>query len=72
MFEVKCLTETQAWSLFEAKIRTSTIDGRAGIREQADKITRECNGLPLALITTTARTMASKKTLQNGKMLCGT
>ncbi|KAJ4718347.1 Disease resistance protein [Melia azedarach] len=66
IFEVKCLTENQAWNLFQEKVGTSTLEGQAGILEQATMVARECDDLPLALITI-GRTMASKKTLQEWK-----
>ncbi|TYH48727.1 hypothetical protein ES332_D10G087200v1, partial [Gossypium tomentosum] len=41
--EVQCLTEEQAWELFEHDVGNDILDGHPNIRE--------CGGLPLALIT---------------------
>ncbi|PPD79467.1 hypothetical protein GOBAR_DD23619 [Gossypium barbadense] len=48
--EVQCLTEEQAWELFEHDVGNDILDGHPNIRE--------CGGLPLALITI-GRAMAS-------------
>ncbi|TYI05419.1 hypothetical protein ES332_A10G087300v1 [Gossypium tomentosum] len=58
--EVQCLTEEQAWELFE-HVGNDILDGHPNIRDLAHEVARECGGLPLALITI-GRAMACKRT----------
>nr|KJB70581.1 hypothetical protein B456_011G081200 [Gossypium raimondii] len=59
--EVQCLTEEQAWELFEHDVGNDILDGHPNIRDLAHEVARECGGLPLALITI-GRAMACKRT----------
>ncbi|PPR98013.1 hypothetical protein GOBAR_AA22658 [Gossypium barbadense] len=59
--EVQCLTEEQAWELFEQHVGNDILDGHPNIRDLAHEVARECGGLPLALITI-GRAMACKRT----------
>ncbi|KAF8388140.1 hypothetical protein HHK36_026806 [Tetracentron sinense] len=58
---VECLRWNEAWDLFRNKVGEETLNSYPKIPELAKVITRECAGLPLALITI-GQTMASKKT----------
>ncbi|XVF11364.1 hypothetical protein REPUB_Repub08aG0021500 [Reevesia pubescens] len=62
--KVQCLPEEKAWELFQEKIGgAQTFDNSPGIRQLAHEVAKECQGLPLALITI-ARAMAFKKTVE--------
>ncbi|KAL3737215.1 hypothetical protein ACJRO7_026045 [Eucalyptus globulus] len=51
IFKVQCLTPEEALELFENNVGKSTIDSHPDIPLLAKGIARECDGLPLALIT---------------------
>ncbi|KAF8388135.1 hypothetical protein HHK36_026801 [Tetracentron sinense] len=59
--KVECLSWNEAWHLFQNKVGKETLNSHPNIPELAKVITRECAGLPLALITI-GRTMSTKKT----------
>ncbi|KAF3521547.1 hypothetical protein F2Q69_00049213 [Brassica cretica] len=61
--EVQCLTNNEAWHLFEKKVGPLTLKSHAGIPEQARKVAEKCRGLPLAL-NVIGETMSSKRTIQ--------
>ncbi|XP_042459945.1 putative disease resistance protein At3g15700 [Zingiber officinale] len=58
--KVKCLDPVQAWRLFEENSEKDVLNSDAGIKFVAEKLAKECAGLPLALITI-ARAMSGKK-----------
>ncbi|TXG69200.1 hypothetical protein EZV62_004135 [Acer yangbiense] len=60
-FKVKCLTDGEAWKLFQNKVGEETLNSHPDILELAKSVAQECGGLPLALITI-GRAMAYKKT----------
>lgn len=60
-FKVACLSDNDAWELFQQKVGQETVDSHPDIPELAQTVTKECGGLPLALITI-GRAMACKKT----------
>ncbi|KAL3737180.1 hypothetical protein ACJRO7_026013 [Eucalyptus globulus] len=60
IFEVRCLTPEEALALFENNIGKSCIHSHLEIQELANNIVRECQGLPLALITV-ERAMAGRE-----------
>ncbi|KAL5758134.1 hypothetical protein ACOSP7_020745 [Xanthoceras sorbifolium] len=62
-FKVECLTEEEAWKLFQNKVGEDTLNSHPDILELAKSVAQECGGLPLALITI-GRAMAYKKTSQ--------
>ncbi|KAK3428141.1 hypothetical protein EUGRSUZ_F04253, partial [Eucalyptus grandis] len=51
IFKVQCLTPEEALELFENNVGKSNIDSHPDIPVLAKGIARECDGLPLALIT---------------------
>ncbi|KAK8976810.1 hypothetical protein V6N11_047580 [Hibiscus sabdariffa] len=61
--EVECLTPEEAWNLFRDKVGDETLNSHPDIPKLAQQVAKECDGLPLALITI-GRTMASKTTLE--------
>uniref|UniRef100_A0A6M2F699 Uncharacterized protein n=1 Tax=Populus davidiana TaxID=266767 RepID=A0A6M2F699_9ROSI len=61
--KVNCLERGDAWDLFRKKVGEQTLCGHPDIHELARDVARECEGLPLALITI-GRAMACKKTPQ--------
>lgn len=61
--KVNCLERGDAWDLFRKKVGDQTLCGHPDIHELARDVARECEGLPLALITI-GRAMACKKTPQ--------
>ncbi|KAK9188277.1 hypothetical protein WN944_019678 [Citrus x changshan-huyou] len=61
MFKVACLSDGDAWELFREKVGEETIESHHSIPELAQTVAKECDGLPLALITI-GRAMAYKKT----------
>ncbi|KAK8575945.1 hypothetical protein V6N13_032743 [Hibiscus sabdariffa] len=61
--EVECLAPEEAWNLFRDKVGDETLDSHPDIPKLAQQVAKECDGLPLALITI-GRTMASKTTLE--------
>ncbi|XVF11412.1 hypothetical protein REPUB_Repub08aG0025400 [Reevesia pubescens] len=63
---VQCLPEEKAWELFQEKVGAQTLDSSPDIRQLAHEVAKECQGLPLALITV-ARAMAFKKRVENWK-----
>ncbi|ESR40725.1 hypothetical protein CICLE_v10024850mg [Citrus x clementina] len=60
-FKVACLSDIDAWELFQQKVGEETLNGRPDILQLAQTAAKECGGLPLALITI-GRAMACKKT----------
>ncbi|KAG6526760.1 hypothetical protein ZIOFF_016761 [Zingiber officinale] len=58
--KVKCLDPVQAWRLFEENSEKDVLNSDAGIKFVAEKLAKECAGLPLALVTV-ARAMSGKK-----------
>ncbi|ESR40708.1 putative disease resistance protein [Citrus sinensis] len=60
-FKVQCLSGNDAWELFRQKVGEETLNCHPYILELAQTVTKECGGLPLALITI-GRAMACKKT----------
>ncbi|KAF3497592.1 hypothetical protein DY000_02057833 [Brassica cretica] len=61
--EVRCLTNNEAWNLFEKKVGQLTLKSHPSIPEQARKVAEKCRGLPLAL-SVIGETMSSKRTIQ--------
>lgn len=61
--KVECLAWDRAWTLFQEKVGEETLYIHPDIPTLAEMVAKECDGLPLALITV-GRAMASKKTLQ--------
>ncbi|XVF74705.1 hypothetical protein PTKIN_Ptkin13bG0132900 [Pterospermum kingtungense] len=68
--EVQCLAEEKAWELFQEKVGAETLDSNTCIRELAYEVAKECQGLPLALVTI-ARAMAFKNTVEEWKYAIG-
>ncbi|GAY68939.1 hypothetical protein CUMW_268080 [Citrus unshiu] len=60
-FKLECLDYEDAWKLFEEKVGRDILDGHPDIPGLAETVTKECGGLPLAIITV-GRAMASRKT----------
>ncbi|XP_042459953.1 probable disease resistance protein At1g61300 isoform X2 [Zingiber officinale] len=58
--KVKCLDSDQAWKLFEQNSDGDVLSSDAGIKFVAEELTKECAGLPLALVTV-ARAMSGKR-----------
>ncbi|KAJ3694740.1 hypothetical protein LUZ60_000117 [Juncus effusus] len=58
-----CLRPNEAWELFEANVGAKNINFDMRIHSLAKQVCKECNGLPLALISI-ARVMSTKKTWQ--------
>ncbi|XVF11258.1 hypothetical protein REPUB_Repub08aG0011200 [Reevesia pubescens] len=67
---VQCLPEEKAWKLFQEKVGAQTLDSSPDIRQLAHEVAKECQGLPLALITI-ARAMAFKKRVEDWKYAHG-
>ncbi|TQD70633.1 hypothetical protein C1H46_043834 [Malus baccata] len=61
--KVECLAWDRAWTLFQEKVGEETLYVHPDIPALAEMVAKECDGLPLALITV-GRAMASKKTPQ--------
>ncbi|GAY67791.1 hypothetical protein CUMW_259300, partial [Citrus unshiu] len=59
-FKVACLSEEDAWELFREKVGQETLESDHEIVELAQTVAKECDGLPLALITI-GRAMAYRK-----------
>ncbi|KAG6530654.1 probable disease resistance protein At5g43740 [Zingiber officinale] len=64
--KVKCLDSDQAWQLFEQNSDGDVLCSDAGIKFVAEKLTKECGGLPLALVTV-ARAMSGKRSWEAWK-----
>ncbi|KAL5725661.1 hypothetical protein ACHQM5_008780 [Ranunculus cassubicifolius] len=60
-FKVPNLDWGQAWTLFQQKLGREALNAHPEIPKLAEAVARECNGLPLALITI-GRAMRTKKT----------
>ncbi|RVW24678.1 Disease resistance protein RPS5 [Vitis vinifera] len=58
--EVNCLPWEEAFALFQTKVGADTISSHPDIPKLAEMVAKECDGLPLALITT-GRAMAGAK-----------
>ncbi|XVF11375.1 hypothetical protein REPUB_Repub08aG0022600 [Reevesia pubescens] len=63
---VQCLPEEKAWELFQERVGAQTLDSSPDICQLAHEVAKECQGLPLALITI-ARAMAFKKRVEDWK-----
>ncbi|EEF44736.1 Disease resistance protein RFL1, putative [Ricinus communis] len=61
--KVETLAWTEAWKLFQDKVGEDNLNIHPDIPHLAQAVARECDGLPIALITI-ARAMACKKTPQ--------
>ncbi|KAL6334982.1 hypothetical protein AAG906_023787 [Vitis piasezkii] len=61
--KVKCLTEDEAINLFKKKVGETTLNSHSDIPQLAEIAAKECQGLPLAIVTI-GRAMADKKTPQ--------
>ncbi|XP_074588561.1 putative disease resistance protein At1g61300 [Curcuma longa] len=61
--KVNCLDPNQAWQLFKEHSDGDVLNTDRGINSCAQELTKECAGLPLALITV-ARAMLGKKSLE--------
>ncbi|CAN6902207.1 unnamed protein product [Brassica oleracea] len=61
--EVQCLTDNEAWDLFEKKVGPLTLKSHPCILEQARRVAGKCRGLPIAL-NVIGETMSSKRTIQ--------
>ncbi|RVW72823.1 putative disease resistance protein [Vitis vinifera] len=61
--KVECLTEDEAINLFKKKVGETTLNSHSDIPQLAEIAAKECQGLPLALITI-GRAMAGKNTPQ--------
>lgn len=66
MVEVKCLAWDKSWKLFQEKVGEVALNVHPDIPSLAEIVAKECDGLPLALITI-GRAMACKRTLQEWK-----
>ncbi|KAL1214774.1 putative disease resistance protein [Cardamine amara subsp. amara] len=64
--EVKCLTDSEAFDLFQKKVGQITLGSKPGILDLAIEVSRKCSGLPLAL-NVIGETMSSKRTIQEWK-----
>ncbi|KAK9229532.1 hypothetical protein WN944_022495 [Citrus x changshan-huyou] len=62
-FQVACLSANDAWELFREKVGQETLESHHDIVELAQTVAKECDGLPLALITI-GRAMACKRTAE--------
>ncbi|KAK0598370.1 hypothetical protein LWI29_034051 [Acer saccharum] len=62
-FKVECLAPEEAWKLFQMNVGRETLDNDPRIPQVAKLVAKECDGLPLALITI-GRAMACKKTVE--------
>ncbi|XP_042465431.1 disease resistance protein SUMM2-like [Zingiber officinale] len=58
--KVNCLDSDQAWQLFVQNSDGDVLGSDAGIKFVAEKLAKECAGLPLALVTV-ARAMSGKR-----------
>ncbi|GAY60055.1 hypothetical protein CUMW_199140 [Citrus unshiu] len=65
-FKVECLAHEKAWILFQEHVERQTLESHPDIPELAETVTKECGGLPLALITI-GRAMACKKQPEDWK-----
>ncbi|XP_034695231.1 disease resistance protein SUMM2-like isoform X1 [Vitis riparia] len=61
--KVECLTEDEAIYLFKKKVGETAINSHSDIPQLAEIAAKECQGLPLAIVTI-GRAMADKKTPQ--------
>ncbi|CAH8353018.1 unnamed protein product [Eruca vesicaria subsp. sativa] len=61
--EVKCLSEKDAFDLFQKKVGQITLRSDPGILELARKVSKKCCGLPLAL-NVVGEAMSCKRTVQ--------
>lgn len=61
IIRVKCLSPSQALELFQEKVGHDTLNSHPQISQLAESVAKECNGLPLALITI-GRAMTCKRT----------
>uniref|UniRef100_R7WAT6 Disease resistance protein RPS2 n=1 Tax=Aegilops tauschii TaxID=37682 RepID=R7WAT6_AEGTA len=61
--KMECMSEDDAWSLFEANAGEEAIRGDAQISTLARQVAAECNGLPLFLATV-GRAMSNKRTAE--------
>lgn len=61
--KVECLAWTEAWDLFKKQVGEDTLKLHPEIIALAETVARECDGLPLALITI-GRAMAYKRSPQ--------
>ncbi|KAJ6837175.1 putative disease resistance protein RPS5-like [Iris pallida] len=59
IIKVDCLEPEEAWNLFKENVGEGTIN-LPGIMRRAKEVTKECGGLPLALVVI-GRAMATKK-----------
>ncbi|KAE8721192.1 putative Disease resistance protein family [Hibiscus syriacus] len=59
--ELECLKSEEAWKLFQDKVGDETLNSHPDIPKLAEHVAKECDGLPLALITI-GRAMARKRT----------
>ncbi|KAE8721197.1 putative Disease resistance protein family [Hibiscus syriacus] len=59
--ELECLKSEEAWKLFQDKVGDETLNSHPDITKLAEHVAKECDGLPLALITI-GRAMARKRT----------
>ncbi|PON87216.1 NB-ARC domain containing protein [Trema orientale] len=64
--EVKCLSWEKSWKLFREKVGEEALSVHKDIPYLAELVAKECDGLPLALITI-GRAMACKRTPQEWK-----
>ncbi|KAK3200186.1 hypothetical protein Dsin_023601 [Dipteronia sinensis] len=63
LFKVTCLSDDDAWKLFQTLVGDETLHAHPEVPEIARDVSRACYGLPLALVSF-GRAMASKKTPQ--------
>ncbi|KAL1211021.1 putative disease resistance protein [Cardamine amara subsp. amara] len=61
--EVQCLTENEAFDLFQKNVGQVTLGSDPGIPDLARTVAKKCCGLPLAL-NVIGETMSSKRTIQ--------
>ncbi|XP_034695233.1 disease resistance protein SUMM2-like [Vitis riparia] len=61
--KVECLTEDEAINLFKKKVGETALNSHSDIPQLAEIAAKECQGLPLAIVTI-GRAMADKKTPQ--------
>ncbi|XVF11271.1 hypothetical protein REPUB_Repub08aG0012500 [Reevesia pubescens] len=66
---VECLPEEKAWELFKENVDAQMLDSSPLICQLAREVAKECQGLPLALITI-ARAMACKETVEEWTCAC--
>ncbi|CAH2060442.1 unnamed protein product [Thlaspi arvense] len=63
VMQVNCLSQDEAWELFQKKVEKTTLNSHQDIPQLAREVAERCYGLPLA-ICAIEKTMACKETVQ--------